>query len=81
MICFTWFVQTKEAQFLIGYSFLGALLLILGYNISFILKKKALNAGYERRKQANQIAYENAFQTWYKDHKIGKDHRAKKRTE
>jgi len=61
MICFTWFVVTKEQQFLIGYSFLGALLFILGYNISFIVKKKFYNAAFERKRTANQVAYENAF--------------------
>ena len=81
MICFTWFVVSKEQQFLVGYSFLGALLFILGYNINFILKKKFYNAAFERKRGANQIAYETKFNTWHKDYVIRKEYRAGKRSE
>ena len=61
LFCFTGFVNSKEIQFGIGWSFLGVMVLILAWNITFMVKSSYRTAILRRMQGANQIAYKRAF--------------------
>ena len=53
LFCFTGFVLTKEIQFGIGWSFLGIMVLLLAWNIMFMLKSSSKTAVLRRKQEAN----------------------------
>ena len=53
LFCFTWFVTTKEVQFLIGWSFLAVGVLLLVWNIGFMVTGSTKTALLRRKQEAN----------------------------
>ena len=53
LFCFTNFVGSKETQFAIGNSFLGTMILVLIWNIFFMVRSSSRTALLRRKQEAN----------------------------
>ena len=53
LFCFTSFIASKEIQFGIGYSFLGTMILVLIWNIFFMVRNSSRTALLRRKQAAN----------------------------
>lgn len=81
MLCFTWWVSSKETQFLMGKSFLANMLLILAANVFNLLKNNVINFFVNRKKKAIQKKYEEAFLAYKEARKIESQQRKEDRAE
>ena len=53
LFCFTGFIESKEIQFGIGYSFLGIMIFVLIWNITFMVKNSSRTFLLRRKQAAN----------------------------